>query len=1734
MSKWWQEEMGTTGQGLYSDPWLATQATQVPNSLLPGQQMPKGFSKPTPESLGMSDEDFKKYITVNADGTWSTQITAKGNLRAKGFMGFVGALIDKVSTDVSTVDKAISGVPVVGQAYAAQKWLGKNLVVQPLDKLGQGAYWLYSEGVSQPLTTTILQIGKGVQGRGGDIFSAKEWGESYGKANHISPGQAIANIGGVVGQSPLETTARLMMAPATFGMSMFPTSKADAKFRNENYLYDTDYWRKQNGWKYAVGTGLTDAASSIFLDPTTFIGKGVGVARGSLRAVKVAEGVTQGPKILGGGRTAEQLVMGKKFEDFANWGIGKSPEEIRLALERGRGSRISSFRNKDMSAQLADVLSKADNVDDWRLAARFAMGDAGAFTQMAERSKDFALAYGKALDHRINIVNADDLYTKGYNALVTNGFQAKAVKPKIGLVSPSTGPATYINEAGKAVTLPKVPGKYEVTPPGGRSPADRIAVDQQGKLFPKQPYLAPAETANEDLAKPWTQLQFEGKEFSFQVKPLERGSIPTNYFEGLQIPGLMEWRAGIQSALQAQKVQLASLASKDPWLARAMSDTDVAVANPLFGSMREARFAGVGRDVTRQAERRAVQYLGVKAGEGFQSRLLQSGVYGATVRFVGKMGDRLPDGVINHNAGDASTKLAAYLKASPIPNDQAAEIVKDYSRISDKGDSVKYIEDLVEPMILENFGRKYNLDADVTQELYNAYRRVSVSEMDKVRHPKQVFSAAREDGQRIDKTIDGQNVTASPQLATQLQYTSAMPNIQAMEKFFAKNAPEIGRLRRAGLGTADALGNVMETYNSLFKLGTLLRIAYPVRNVMEETLAATAKFGAMATVMDAAHGGAALLRNAPIFGAILDASGRTVRKVEVNKALVPIQSMLESLTGHEATLKSMSGTFASDPVDAGRLADRLANTRAAIAEFKSYEQELLNHAQRGMTRIGEGTFSYRGQAHPEAFNTEYAGAIPRDQITSSESWKTVFSRVESFMKEDMMRSGNYVTLTPSAPEHLSAWERAVNLQLLQDPVAKALIQDGTGESALRFLRSPEGALHRKSLGQAGRRDPAEHIRLIKAMVDQYIPESMREQAAKNGKIAANDFKAVPLNERPPVHGEELKAATKGNDGAFAFYDRLNEKWFQGLPRIASDRLSWQPVYVRSHRMHYQELIDLHYATEQKLGREAGPITMDLQNKLMQQADKMARTTMREVLYEPSKTNFAHAVRFVSPFFSAHADSMSRWGGIIAEQPDLIGKMAKIYNAPVAANMVTDRGGDKVSQDGKNSHGEFVGMNDRVINFQIHPSTKNMPQSVSGMRIGMGSLNVITPGEPWWSPGFGPVVAIPADTLMRNFPASSKFLNWINPYGTAAQSTTEDIGRSLMPTWLENFTLDNEKDGQRYQDALMAAYRSQVVDYHQGERTTVPDWKEAEDSASHMLFLNTLADGILPGKTKQMDKYQFYVDALAGLRQEDPKNANDLFMARYGKDFKEYTDAQMFLASSTKNKTGVPPTVEGVIQDEKFGDLIKAHPELGGFITGDVARSGEFSQWAMLNQKAKGDRTTVTAEDRIKQTSVNAGWDAFVKISQAIKADMIDRGLYSLSQKGAEDLAAFKQKAVLGIASKYPEWADDYTTTDRDSVPKRIEALKEIVSDSRFDKDPTRAPDIQVMRSYLLKREQFMGLLAQRKKAGGSDVLNTKNNQDIAKAWETYRGALAEKNITFGDAMFRYLSQDNLQSSIIGG
>lgn len=1917
MTRWWTTEMGLAGQSIYDDPASAIDITQMPPSLYPGQTTPPSpqGAKPTPESLGVSKDYFDKYVHVNDDGSVYQNLNANGSLRQKGFAGTIdhyweaskvggsaflswltgGEEVQAVADQKLSPGEDVKFANILSQdksqrapgfVQAGAKGVGnilKYTVWQPLDTLATGAYWLQSEVVSQPLTAAVLQFGKGVQGNWGDAFSWDELSESYQKADKvtrkattqdvqeyagkgmtikegdeilvqegISPGQAIANIGGVTGagffwdKNPLGVLKVLSTAAGLEGV--------DPKLQNEKYLYDTNYWRATDSGAYKWGTGLNDAAITIFLDPTIVLGKAAKGARGAKFAVEAAQGSTKGLKV--GGiqvlkpKSVEDVLSdSKKFDEFFDGLVGKTPKEIEYALDYRRGSKRTAAVNANMMGQISEALSKTQSKDDWRLAFRYFTGDAEAFAELSMRNKALMLEISEASNHIVDIKDVDKLYRENFGALKLGGFQAAPLKPKTptvpggkislsfeeaeplfaklekrlakGKISqqkydalvrklnkriikpPTTGTAQKVRPGAKDETIAQLENDKILSAWGGRSIGERIGVDKQGKLFDVEKtfkgetQLTPDEIANSK--KTYDQLEIEGIPEAYTIRPIDPSIIPDYRYTnlGTEVPGIKEWQFRTKQSLEAAQEKFNSLVERNDWIQKVMNDPDTAINNPLFGSLQELRFLGVGRNAVKTSERRTIQYLGKQTTEGMQSRLLQNGVYSGAVRFLGLRGDKLPTGVLNHNFSTAADDLAAYLRASPISNDAVFDLVSAYTKIDSTADKIAYMEKTIEPMLFETLGRKYGMDLETMQELFLRHRVGTVQELSAVgkMNPKQTYIAPIGGevqggkivgGQRIDKVKDGESWVASPQLETQLQYMSTLPNFERVESFLKKNSEKIKRYRRVGYSVQEALADFGDAYNSVFKLGNLFRVAYVARNLTEGSLAAAAKQGAFAVAMDAGTGAANFLRNRTPVGAVIDAAGKKIGVVRTNKALPMIQSTIKTFETHidelEAELKSIHAarsTFGRKPdVDisdvnlleiekglkvrygqrpeaAGKdkvlpwdlddevvteLGDRIRKAKQSLAEFKSYENAINDAAVSKSKKLGGSTYMYRGQVVGESFAEDWAGALSREEVTSSDSYKVIFGRVQSAFKEDMLTTGSRITVTPKDPNHMDSWVKAVNRQILQDRVARKILQDPTGDVAIKFLRSPEGGQYMKSLGLTGRRSAPEHVRVITQMIDQYIPESMRE-AALGGNVPLRMFEDVAKEARPLVHGDELKMSLQGDRSPYRIIDKLNEKWFGAVSKL-DDKLIWHPTFNRAHRANMQELIDLHFATEKSLGREATHIPKETLAKMMDRATEKAKQDMREILYKPDRTNFSHSLRYMIPFLNAHTDSLNRWGGIIAENPELIGKAAKIYNAPVSGGLVVDRNGEQVDSDGYVTHKDgtrtFVNMRDRVLNFQIVKGSKGIPNEAKGVRISLNSLNVITPGEPWWNPGVGPIVSIPTASIMRNYPQTSEILGFFNPYGSEAKTWVGDLGLSVLPQWAESFAgLGKfDEDGKRFQDAVMANYNAQAMAYH-NDNGPIPDFNKAQKDARHLFWLEAVVNGVLPGKAAFGGKLAYYEDAYAQLLADDPSTARDIFMAKYGKDFNDQAAALAFLQSGTKNEKGFPSTLEGFAASKEFGELADGDPAIAAFISG--GSDGEYNQWVAQWQENHGEKVVVSAEDRIKNAEENAGWQAYVAISNGIDADLNSRGLSNLNQKGAEDLREYKENVIISIADKYPAWFEDYNVTQRNAVPKRIALLTAAVNHPAASQDWTRnivdpetgavGGDIGVMRQYLDIRKAFVQELRDREAAGFAGTLDAAENYDIARRWDLVKGMIVEKDTRFGWFYHRYLNNDNLQT-----
>jgi hypothetical protein len=847
-----------------------------------------------------------------------------------------------------------------------------------------------------------------------------------------------------------------------------------------------------------------------------------------------------------------------------------------------------------------------------------------------------------------------------------------------------------------------------------------------------------------------------------------------------------------------------------------------------------------------------------------------------------------------------------------------------------------------------------------------------------------------------------------------------------------------------------------------------------------------------------------------------------------------------------------------------------------INEFGDYSNYILRKAIASTgARVGEGYFEHRGMKIPQAFSQDWAHPISRGQFDAEGevAASAIYARGEAVDKERMIASGSWDYITPEQPQHMAEWLNALNRQFAQDDGFRLVMEDPTGKKAREFFATPAGKQHLKDIGGQGR-DVDGLISKIGMTLDKYLPEhtNLRQKLLNGEDITRADLqKAIPVQNFPIVHGQEVldKTALWGKHQPGNILDAAIKNGFNRLGAIPASIMSRNPVYVRFQEGRMKELIDNEYRVRHAQGK-TDALTPDQLNNLLHQSDKLARKDMAQIVYDPKRTSASEALRFIAPFYSAHADGLARWGGLLAEKPEYVSRLAKIYNAPVAANMVTDQEGNHVDQHGmaeitdpstikfdENGHPipgsakvighRFVPIEDRTIHFKAPWADKNS----GGIPIKVQALNTILPGDPWWNPGSGPIVQVAGSQIAKASPQTGDFLQWakILPYGPSGSMSEAITPKYMRSLW--NAYKADDPDNEAYQKAYLAIWNKRQSQFHEGEASflaahpgATPEevykgtrqfafsTKDIEKEAKSFMFLDALRAWASPAQTQSTPltntPYQFFVDQLDQMRKVDPENATDNFLAVYGSDYAGYT-------ASLSKGIGIASTITADMQAEKYKDEIAADPDMAAFWVGDVMNGGAFSSSVYAKQQeqhfgATKAREHITAEQAIENNQVSTGWSEYRAAKGYMDSLLIRNGFTSYSQKGAEQLNAARQQIVAGISQNYPAWGEAFNVTDRGKIPARIQSFEAALQDEKLSQDPTRG-DIPKLGEYLAGRRFFKEQLAAR---GLKQLSYSPNGEpigqaaDLGYAWDQFKMGLINSSIQFGDVYNRYLSSDDLQ------
>lgn len=612
--------------------------------------------------------------------------------------------------------------------------------------------------------------------------------------------------------------------------------------------------------------------------------------------------------------------------------------------------------------------------------------------------------------------------------------------------------------------------------------------------------------------------------------------------------------------------------------------------------------------------------------------------------------------------------------------------------------------------------------------------------------------------------------------------------------------------------------------------------------------------------------------------------------------------------------------------------------------------------------------------------------------------------------------------------------------------------------------------------------------------------------------------------RMPVHGENF-APNKINPVS-ALAEKIRKNWYQLAADMPETVMGRSPLYRHAFQTYMREAID-------NLGDDG--MDMATLTSVRRGADVHARKQIAKVLYDSTNaSNAADALKYISPFFAAWQDSMTKWAGLIYEDPKVGSLLARAVTAPERSGFVTDENGNVVTADGKFLH-DGKEVTDKKLQgkerFVTLPgwatagmASRITPGEDGSFKINKKNLNILFQGDPPWLPGVGPLVQIPTNEISKSlFPeavGNNAVLRYVLPYGITNDSVAK---QAIVPSWAKQAQsiFGDTKDHANTYTALQA---QEWDKYARGERKTKPTADEIKKMTRNWYILRSALSNAAPVAITPVPGNQLYLDKA----REYKKTYGLKWQDKFYEDFDGYFYSSQSLS---QDNTGIQATLEGFDRTKQYRKQINNNPEMGWFFVGGDNLNGTFdSNIYTWQQGAKTDngktfRDRRSPQEALTQSNEQLGWIQYSKMATAIDLELEKRGLRSITQKGAEDLAAVKDGYIDQLQTENTDWGVAYNTRDDSKMLKLVSTAREM-----WNKDPefAKRDDQVALQSYLEARTQIQAILQSREVKD----IDRDENADIKQLWDAYTSYLKADSIGFGQIYDRVLEHsDDLSRSI---
>ncbi len=1037
----------------------------------------------------------------------------------------------------------------------------------------------------------------------------------------------------------------------------------------------------------------------------------------------------------------------------------------------------------------------------------------------------------------------------------------------------------------------------------------------------------------------------------------------------------------------------------------------------------------------------------------------------------------------------------------------------------------------IEETAVRALAAKYKITEEAINDIYNDYKGARTS----------ALKSIQDRGFMVD--TDG-GIIKVQQLESQSADFLPLMDFDLLDKVLKRNANTIN----ATLGRASGrIFNAADVVQDLFKAGALLRLGYTQRNAIDSQLRIAASVGAMASLRHLGPGIKNIVNNSVRVPARLvdkySPLGTTATLEKVQKASVGVIRELDEL---KTKIGAAEAKLSLDPEDVDLLGE--VNTLKLLQEeklavYNSYA-EALNKSKKAQPkdRIGTGTFEITtsdGQVYEidDAFGGPLGDMFRKIASSGNSFERMVDSNTDMYARN--LASKGIGAVRPTDPAYFEQWAQTLRQQFGNSAVVKKLVNGETIDDIAKWLKtSPEGRDLRNRLSIPSD-EAVEYVTRISNFFDTYLPVSSNLRS-KLSDITAEDLRGTfkDPTDLPIIHGHLLE------ETFFNKSDNVVKKFINGafklLATLPEDTLARNPLYVHFYREEARRRVDI------VAGLKGDRISFEDQQKIMAAAQKSALREMKKVLFNiERKSNLAMVMKYINPFFSAQENSYKTWMKFAVANPAIVNRGYMVWQAPNEAGLVTDQDGNIVPP------GQTSG-NDTMW-FSL---PKGLTQAVPGLKslteigIPKASLDIIFQGgmDALYNKGnpnvfsdifpTGPYVAIPVAEITKNQPDTRETLKWLFPYGYP-----KDAASGLLPAWVQRFqTRAAGQDDPQFARTYQLIWNTEQMRAKRNGRDPVSPEKVLRMTKDYW-NMRVAANLIMPFAPRFDTPYKYYLDKTREYRRVYGINADAKFLEDYPEFFS-------FTSSLSKNPTGVQSSVAATKNIKKYdkliGEVVDIDPKLVGLIVNDPS-GYEFSQSAYDYLYKK--RVSADAPDRFlssqspaeaqKKTDAEKGWIQYNKFADALDTELAARGLTSIQQTGAEDLAIIKAAFINKLAvqtdvdgkpmfdkksGEYVRtaWYDDYLDSDGSKTNRVIAGLSKILTDPDFIKNNKNNTTWKSVDRYL----EFRKVIAKELLTREAKSIEAKSNADLRIIFDGFINKLKrDDKLGFAYIHDRFLSQD---------